>query len=123
MKNIQAYDPVLRTPLSTLRDSTKTKVPAVTLPETTPVLEASELSKNLGRAGIRPWGLIINGSLSVASSPSSFLVERAKNEIALIERVRALHTGRLAVVGLRAEVPVGPASLASLSSHAVFAAQ
>ncbi|MDA8028534.1 MAG: arsenical pump-driving ATPase [Nitrospiraceae bacterium] len=112
----------LRTPLSTLRDSTKTKVLVVTLPETTPVLEAAQLSEDLGRAGIRPWGWIINGCLSVASPRSSFLVERAKNEIALIERVRALHTGRLAVVGLRGEEPVGPASLAALSSHPVFAA-
>jgi len=123
MKNIQAYDPVLRTPLSTLRDSTKTRVLVVTLPETTPVLEAAELSEDPGRAGIRPWAWIVNVSLSVAPPRSSFLVEGAKNEIALIERVRALHTGRWAVVGLRGEEPVGPASLAALSSQAIFAAQ
>lgn len=109
----------LRTPLSTLRDSVKTKVLVVTLPETTPVLEASELSEDLGRAGIRPWAWIINGCVSASSPHSSFLIERAKNEIALIERVRTRHAARYAVVGMRPEEPVGPASLAALSSPVV----
>ncbi|SPW81660.1 ArsA-related P-loop ATPase [Escherichia coli] len=43
-----------------LQDQERTKVLLVTLPETTPVLEAANLQSDLERAGIHPWGWIIN---------------------------------------------------------------
>jgi hypothetical protein len=38
-----------------LQDQERTKVLLVTLPETTPVLEAANLQSDLERAGIHPW--------------------------------------------------------------------
>ncbi|EFP3482223.1 TPA: arsenite efflux transporter ATPase subunit ArsA, partial [Citrobacter freundii] len=52
------------TPMMQLQDPERTKVLLVTLPETTPVLEAANLQSDLERAGIHPWGWIINNSLS-----------------------------------------------------------
>ncbi len=40
-----------------LQDPQRTKVLLVTLPETTPVLEAANLQADLKRAGIHPTGL------------------------------------------------------------------
>ncbi|MBJ5970274.1 arsenical pump-driving ATPase, partial [Salmonella enterica subsp. enterica serovar London] len=54
--------PVL-TPMMRLQDSEQTKVLIATLAETTPVLEAAHLQDDLRRAGIEPWGWVINNSL------------------------------------------------------------
>ena len=53
----------LVTPMMRLQDPAQTKILIVTLPETTPVLEASGLQEDLRRAGIEPWGWVINASL------------------------------------------------------------
>jgi hypothetical protein len=60
-----------------LQDQERTKVLLVTLPETTPVLEAANLQSDLERAGIHPWGWIINNSLSIAQTQSPLLCQRA----------------------------------------------
>lgn len=52
------------TPMMQLQDPERTKVLLVTLPETTPVLEAANLQSDLERAGIHPGaGLSITASL------------------------------------------------------------
>ncbi len=61
------------TPMMQLQDPERTKVLLVTLPETTPVLEAANLQADLERAGIHPWGWIINNSLSIAETRSPLL--------------------------------------------------
>ena len=43
------------TPMMRLQDAERTKILIVTLPETTPVLEAARLQGDLRRAGIEPW--------------------------------------------------------------------
>ena len=51
-----------------LQDPEQTKVLIVTLPETTPVLEAAKLQDDLRRAGIEPWAWIVNGSLAAGGA-------------------------------------------------------
>ena len=68
------------TPMMQLQDPQRTKVLLVTLPETTPVLEAANLQADLKRAGIHPWGWIINNCLSIAETRSSLLCQRATQE-------------------------------------------
>lgn len=59
------------TPMMRLQDPEQTKILIVTLPETTPVLEATDLQNDLRRAAIEPWGWIINASLAgVRHAPS-----------------------------------------------------
>ena len=102
------------TPLMLLRDPHHTKVLIVTLPETTPVLEAAALQDDLRRAGIEPFAWVINASLAAAQPRDPILVQRAVAEGAQIRRVCAEHTGRVAIVSFQTEEPVGPARLRRL---------
>ena len=95
------------TPMMQLQDSKQTKVLLVTLPETTPVLEAANLQVDLRRAGIEPWAWIVNNSLALARPVSPLLQQRARNELTQIELVSQTYAKRYAVVPLQAHEPVG----------------
>ncbi|MHA6522900.1 arsenical pump-driving ATPase [Tessaracoccus sp. G1721] len=103
------------TPFMRLQDPDYTKILIVTLPETTPVLEASILEDDLKRAGITPWGWVINQSLTTAATHSPLLRHRAHQEQGPVDSVRQCAT-RLAIVPLMHEEPVGPDRLAGLAS-------
>jgi arsenite/tail-anchored protein-transporting ATPase len=103
------------TPMMRLRDPEHTRVLIVTLPETTPVLEAERLQEELRRAGIEPFGWIVNQSLAAADTHDPLLRQRAVAELPLIERVRSELSSRLAVVPLEAEAPEGAALLRRLA--------
>lgn len=102
------------TPMMQLQDPERTKVLLVTLPETTPVLEAANLQADLVRAGIQPWGWIINNSLSIADTRSPLLCQRARQEIPQIEAVKQQHATRIALVPLLASEPGGIEKLRGL---------
>lgn len=95
------------TPMMQLQDATRTKVILVTLPETTPVLEAANLQEDLRRAGIEPWAWLINNSLSAARTSSPLLKIRAGHEVAQINKVQRELASRLALIPLQNEEPVG----------------
>jgi arsenite-transporting ATPase len=103
------------TPMMRLQDPDYTKVLLVTLPETTPVLEASVLEDDLTRAGIRPWAWVINQSLAVAETSSPLLRHRASLERDPIDAVRR-RAQRLAIVPLFEQEPIGRRRLALLAS-------
>ncbi|MEX1182112.1 MAG: arsenical pump-driving ATPase [Gemmatimonadota bacterium] len=102
------------TPMMRLQDPGHTRILIVTLPETTPVLEAERLQSDLRRAGIEPFAWIINQSLAAAETTDPLLVARAASEHSLIERVRQVSAGRCAIVPMVAEPPVGAARLREL---------
>ena len=102
------------TPMMRLQDPAQTKIMIVTLPETTPVLEAEHLQNDLQRAGIEPWGWIINSSLAAATTRQALLQQRARSEQSQIARVRDTLSKRYAVVPMQAEEPVGVDKLKSL---------
>ena len=102
------------TPLMVLRDPRLTKVLVVTLPETTPVLEATALQDDLRRAGIEPFAWVINASLAAAAPRDPVLIRRAAAESAQIRRVREELAERLAIVPFQTEEPVGPVRLRGL---------
>lgn len=103
----------MTTPLMRLQDPEHTKVIVVTLPETTPVLEAQGLAAELERAGIRPWAWVVNNSLAAARPSSALLARRAASEASQLSTVAAL-AGRHAVVATQASEPVGLAGLTAL---------
>ncbi len=110
------------TPMMQLRDPRQTKVIIVTLPETTPVLEAAGLQDDLRRAGIEPWAWIVNQSIAATSTASALLRSRAANERPRIESVARTHARHYAVVPLLREEPVGASALAALASAPRLAA-
>ena len=103
------------TPMMQLQDPQRTKVLLVTLPETTPVLEAANLQVDLERAGIHPWGWIINNSLSIAQTHSPLLRQRALQELPQIEAVQRQHATRIALVPVLATEPTGIDQLKQLT--------
>jgi len=105
------------TPMMRLQDPEQTKILIVTLPETTPVLEATHLQDDLRRAGIEPWGWIVNASLAAAKTSNSLLRRRAASELAQIRKVRELLARRYAVVPIQAVEPVGAANLRALCTR------
>jgi arsenite-transporting ATPase len=100
--------------LPRLRDREYTRVLVVTLPEATPVHEAARLADDLRRAGIEPYGWIVNQSFLAVGPSDPVLAERARRERAFIDEARA-QGGRFAIVPWRAESPVGHERLAELA--------
>lgn len=102
------------TPLMRLQNPDATKVLLVTLPETTPVLEAAELQADLERAGIHPWAWVIDNSLAAAAPTDPLLRRRAAAELDQIHKATT-YTDRYAVIPALAEEPVGIPALAALT--------
>jgi len=108
----------LVTPMMRLQDPEQTKIMIVTLPETTPVLEAAHLQDDLKRAGIVPWGWIVNSSLAAATTTQPILQKRARAEQEQVAKVADELSTRYAVVPMQAEEPVGAGRLQDLCAVA-----
>lgn len=104
------------TPMMRLQDQKLTKMLIVTLPETTPVLEAESLQADLRRAGIEPWGWVINSSLAAAELSDPLLAVRALEEHRHIERVQR-SVQRVALVPWQIEPPTGHTALRQLAAE------
>jgi arsenite-transporting ATPase len=98
MRNAGSQPGAVTTPLMRLRDPEFTRVILVTLAETTPVLEAAALADDLRRAGIVPYGWVVNNSLAAAGPTDPLLRQRAAAEIAPLNRVAHELAERLYVV-------------------------
>jgi len=108
--------------LPRLRDGEFTRVLIVTLPEATPVHEASKLQEDLVRAHIRPFAWVINQSLSPLEVCDPVLVARRHHEGPYIgEVVQSLAT-RTAIIPWQLEPPVGAERLQA-ALHGVPALQ
>jgi arsenite-transporting ATPase len=103
------------TPMMQLQDPQQTKVILVTLAETTPVLEATNLQSDLRRAGIEPWAWVINNSVAAADPRAPLLRQRAHNELREIDAVASQLAKRFAVVPLLKNEPVGVDRLRALA--------
>jgi arsenite/tail-anchored protein-transporting ATPase len=75
------------TPLMRLQDPAFTRIVIVTLPQTTPVQEATELQEDLRRAGIEPYGWVINASLAASGTTDPVLRRRAALELSHIRLI------------------------------------
>jgi arsenite/tail-anchored protein-transporting ATPase len=107
------------TPMMRLQDPDLTKVVVVTLPETTPVMEAQQLQADLRRAGIATWAWVVNNSLAAATTTDPLLRHRARSEHAEIAKVMTQDAARCAVLPLLAREPVGVPALRALTESPV----
>ena len=73
-----------------LQDPRFSRVVLVALPETTPVAEAAELQTDLRRAGIEPFGWVLNAVLAATATNDPLLQARARLELPQIEHVAEL---------------------------------
>ena len=102
------------TPLMRLRDPAHTRVLLVTLPETTPVSEAAALQEDLRRAGIEPYGWVINRGLAGSGTTDPLLLRRMAGEAVQVARVRGGLAQRCFLLPWQPEPPVGIATLRKL---------
>jgi len=100
--------------LPRLRDANYTRTLMVTLPEPTPVHEAERLQQDLARAGIKPYGWIINQSLLASGTHDPLLNERGSYEAPFVGRVRDELAERCALVPWLARAPIGQRGLAAV---------
>lgn len=110
------------TPLMRLQDPAYAKIVLVALPEVTPVSEASALAGDLRRAGIEPYGWVINRSLTGSGTRDPLLRRRLKGEQIQIDRVRRGLAHRVFLLPWQSEPPVGLAMLGRIAEGSPAAA-
>jgi arsenite/tail-anchored protein-transporting ATPase len=103
------------TPLMRLQDPDYTRVLIVALAEGTPVLEAERLQDDLRRAGIDPYGWIINQTYHMSGTSHPTLIARAQLEKAELKRVQAELAERMWVVPWQSAAPAGETELTALA--------
>lgn len=93
--------------LPRIRNPKETSVVIVTLPEATPVLEASRLQDDLRRASINPKWWVINQSLSATDTNDSILKGKANAEQKWIQEVKEHKSEKCVVISWMPEEKVG----------------
>ena len=107
------------TPLMRLQDAELTRVILVTLPEVTPVSQASALQDDLRRARIEPWAWVINKSVAATGTTDPLLQARLVGEIRQTERIAQGLARRTFVLPWLPEPPVGVQALGALTASDV----
>lgn len=103
----------ITTPYMTLQDGNFAKILLIALPETTPMREAEALQNDLKRAGITPYGWVINQCLSaVKNIKDPILKKRASNEGSIIKNIQENLTKRTYIIPFLPEEKLLPAMLA-----------
>jgi arsenite-transporting ATPase len=102
--------------LTRLRDPEFARMLVVTLAESTPVHEAERLQADLRRAGMEPFGWVVNSSLTTSQTAHPTLQARAAAERTHIERVQELSAQGVWLVGWQADAPVGAEALRELAA-------
>ncbi len=100
--------------LPRLRDPDFSHVLIVTLPEATPVHEAAHLQRDLRRAGIEPFGWVINQSLHQLEVSDPVLVSRQRHEGQFLREVVMQHASRVGLVPWQVVAPVGVEGLRAI---------
>jgi arsenite-transporting ATPase len=107
MRNTTDTPPEVLELLPRLRDANFTKVLVVTLAEATPVSEARRLQDDLRRAGIEPYGWVVNQSFAPVVTADPVLRARGLNEVPHIESVVSRDGKRVVLVPWVPVPPVG----------------
>jgi arsenite-transporting ATPase len=98
-----------------LRDPQFAHVIIVTLAESTPVHEAQRLQADLRRAGIEPFGWLVNASLAQTATTHPTLLARARAEHVHLDRVRRLSAHKNWSVAWQQQPPTGIATLRKIA--------
>ncbi len=89
MRNTELDPNKIKTPYMMLQDQLLSKILIVTLPETTPMREASALQSDLIRAGITPYSWVINQCFSMRKAiKDPILLYRAAAESDIIREIQ-----------------------------------
>lgn len=101
--------------LPRLRDASFTRVLIVTLPEATPVHEASALQRDLRRAEIEPYAWVVNQTLSPLPLTDPLMKRRQSHEQKYLREVNEVHARRAVIVPWQLDPPTGLQALGELA--------
>jgi arsenite-transporting ATPase len=118
-RNLSYIPDSVRRLLPQLRDPEFTRILIVTVPEATPVHEAVRLQDDLKRAGISPYGWVINQSFCFTDTKDPVLAERGRREGRYISEVSETLATRVALIPWQIEAPVGNERLRQIAEIAV----
>ncbi len=107
--------------LPRLRDPEFARVLIVTLPEATPVHEATQLQEDLRRAGIEPFAWVVNQSFQPLAVTDPVLRQRKQNEVPFLREVADSLSRRLAVLPWQKEPPTGANGLRKIAAGGAVA--
>lgn len=113
-RNLTYIPDSVRRLLPQLRNPEFTKILIVVLPEATPVHEAARLQSDLARAGIAPYGWIVNQSFAATNTRDPILSRRAGIEVRYINEVKKL-SKRVYLLPWQPDAPVGVERLQELA--------
>jgi len=102
------------TPLMRLQDASYTRMVLVTLPEVTPVSQASALQDDLRRAGIEPYAWVLNKSVLAAGTHDPLLAARMDGERSQIRRMAGGLAKRIFMLPWLTRPPIGVVELSKL---------
>lgn len=100
--------------LPKLRNHQETEVVIVTLPEATPVYEASRLQDDLKRAGISPNWWVINQSFYATATEDPILKGKSSSEREWILKVKNEYTNKTAIIPWLEDEKIGYEQLKKL---------
>ena len=113
-RNLSYIPDSVRRLLPQLRDPQFTKILIVALPEATPVHEATRLQNDLLRAGIAPFGWVVNQSFAATNTRDPVLSKRAGSEMRYINEVKKL-AKNVYLLPWQPDAPVGVGRLQELA--------
>lgn len=93
--------------LPKLRDDSYTSIIITTLPEATPVFEATRLEEDLKRAEITIHWWVLNQSFYITDTEDPILTQKAQAEINWIQRVDDLSHGQMVIIPWSIHEPKG----------------
>ena len=105
--------------LPRLRDKDYTSVSIVTLPEATPVYEATRLQEDLERAGLYVDCWVVNQSFAKLQLTSPLLLQKQQAEVKWLEEVGRISKGRFVTIPWVKEAPVGKEGLQTLKGETI----
>ncbi|WP_409973870.1 ArsA-related P-loop ATPase, partial [Bacillus sp. Bva_UNVM-123] len=97
----------VRNLLPKLRDDSYTSIIITTLPEATPVFEATRLEEDLKRADITIHWWVMNQSFYITDTEDPILTQKAQAEINWIQRVDDLSHGQMVIIPWSIHEPKG----------------
>ena len=102
------------TPLMRMQDPKYTQIILVTLPEVTPVSQATALQEDLRRAHIEPYAWVLNRSVWAAHTQDPLLAARVQGEVRQIARIDKGLAKQWFSIPFQATPPVGVPALQAI---------
>lgn len=111
--------PAVSNLLPRLRDASYTSVAIVTLPEATPVFEATRLQEDLQRAGLTVDWWVVNQTFSSIETSSPTLIQKQQAEIKWLQEVQSISNNQFVAIPWVKNPPVGKKGLQQLKGEKI----